>query len=220
MSDEQVTCSSGAELSSTELEIAAAACGILHNVFYFKPTRDYLDEMRQQAFLEQWPDYGEGRTQALSEIAASLQTDVFELIEKDYYSLFIGPGGMKAYPWGSVYTDKDNIVCGDTARQFKQFCNARGIQFSTAHSEPEDHIGLVIGVLSRLFEQASRSGERADVAELLGHHLLPWSHRVIDQVLDSAATGFYSGFARLLQDLLTYWQKQLDISPRELPLFA
>ncbi len=207
-------------LSSMELAAAGAACGILHNVFYFKPTHAYLDEIRQQAFLAQWPDYGDASADALAAITASLEADHFEDIEKDYYSLFIGPGGMKAYPWGSVYTDRDNLVCGETSRQFKHFCNARDIQFSTTHSEPEDHIGLVIGVLSRLFEQASRTGEVRDVAELLGDHLLPWSHRVIEQVRDNAVTGFYSGFARLLQDLLAYWQNLLDISPRELPLFA
>ena len=39
-----------------ELPAAAAACGILHHVFYFKPTRTYLQEVRQQGFLAQWPN--------------------------------------------------------------------------------------------------------------------------------------------------------------------
>ena len=203
-----------------ELPAAAAACGILHHVFYFKPNRAFLQEVGQQGFLAQWPNCTAVSSDAAVIIEASLDADSFVAIEKDYYQLFIGPGGMNAYPWGSVYTHRENLVCGDTTREFKRFCAARGIHFNTEHSEPEDHIGLVLGALSRIFDKASETGELNDVAELLRDHLLPWSDRVVSKILDNTSTGYYRGFTLLMQDLLAHWREVLGVTPRKLELFA
>lgn len=203
-----------------EYAVAAAACGVLHNVFYFKPTSDYLDEIRGSGLLEQWPAYGAEHGQAVELIKTSLSVDTAEVIERDYYQLFIGPGGMAVYPWGSVYTDEENLVCGETTREFKRFCEARGIRFQLAHSEPEDHIGLVAAALSRLFEQAALEGSSRDISLLLGEHALPWAHRVLDKSKVGAQTGYYRGFALLYEGLLGHWQQALGVTPRELELYA
>ncbi len=203
-----------------EYAVAAAACGVLHNVFYRKPSADYLDELKGSGLLDQWPDYGADRDQAVALIKGSLSTDTAEAIERDYYQLFIGPGGMAAYPWGSVYTDEENLVCGKTTREFKRFCEARGIRFQLAHSEPEDHIGLVAAALSRVFEKAALDGGNRDIALLLGEHVLPWAHRVLDKSKANAQTGYYRGFSLLYEGLLGRWQQALGITPRELELYA
>ncbi len=207
-------------LPAEEYAVAAAACGVLHNVFYFKPAADYLTEIRDSGLLIQWPDYGARRDEAVTAIQQSLAMDSFTAIERDYYQLYIGPGGMTAYPWGSVYTDNENLVCGDTTREFKQFCEVRGIRFDLEHSEPEDHIGLVAAALSRLFEQASIDGSSRDLAEMLADHVLPWSHRVLANSETHARTGYYRGFALLYAELLGHWRDALGVTPRELELFA
>lgn len=206
--------------NSPDYEAAAAACAVLHHVLYFRPTADYIAKVGSRSFLEQWPHYGDDQADAIFSIVASAADDTFEAIEKDYYRLFIGPGVMDAYPWGSVYTDQENLVCGDTTRQFKQFCISLGIEFQLRNAEPEDHIGLVIAALSRIFEQACETGNLQPAGYLLADHLLPWSHRVIARVRQSALTGYYLGFMLLLENLLAYWQKALGVVPRELQLFA
>lgn len=203
-----------------EYAVGAAACGVLHNVFYCKPTASYLAEIRESGLLEQWPEYGANGGEAIERIMKSLRSDDPAAIERDYYQLYIGPGMMNAYPWGSVYTDHENLVCGETTREFKRFCEARGINFQLAHSEPEDHIGLVAAALSRLFDQAALDGSSRDIALLLADHVLPWSHRVLDKTREHAQTGYYLGFAQLYEGLLAHWQQALGITPRELDLFA
>lgn len=203
-----------------EYAVAAAACGVLHNVFYQTPTAEYLSEIRHSGLLAGWPDYGADHAEAVARIEQSLAEDSPADIERDYYQLFIGPGGMTAYPWGSVYTDEENLVCGETTREFKHFCETRGVRFELEHSEPEDHIGLVAAALSRFFDQAATTGSSRDVAQLLADHVLPWSHRVLDNSGEHAQTGYYLGFAQLYANLLEHWQQSLGITPRELKLYA
>ncbi len=206
--------------SSDNFALASAACGVLHNIFYLKPTLAYLEELDSSGLLERWPAFGAATGMALDDIKTSLTNDGPEAIERDYYRLFIGPGGMAAYPWGSVYTDRDNLVCGETTREFTQLCARLGIHFQTKHSEPEDHIGLIAAALSRVFDYACDHGDTRPLEEMLQDHVLPWSHRVLDKTRDGAHTGYYRGFALLFQNLLDYWQQELSIQPRELELYA
>lgn len=194
---------------------AAVVCGIVHNVLYRKPTVAFLDELKTADLPTQWPDFGTDPAPALNAVQASLEQDGFDAIERDYYRLFIGPGPLEAYPWGSVYTDKENLVCGATTVAFKQFCQEKGIAFELPHNEPEDHIGLIFAVLGKLFE----AGDDAGIKALLAHHLLPWSHRVTDSMNAHAQTGFYRGFASLIAGFLADWQQRLDVTPDTLRLY-
>lgn len=208
--------------SRYDFRVAAAACGVLHNVYYEKPTAAFLEGVRGDGFLDHWPAYGDGERIAAARelITSSLSADGLEAIERDYYQLFIGPGGMSAYPWGSVYTDRENLVCGDTTREFTHFCGAFDIRFETPYAEPEDHIGLVLAALSRLFERAADCGDSTPVVTLLGDHLLPWSDHLLARILDHAGTGYYLGFTRLLDELLSHWEHQLAVRRRQLQLYA
>ncbi|MBY6187409.1 molecular chaperone TorD family protein [Marinobacter hydrocarbonoclasticus] len=188
---------------------AAVACGVLHNVFYRKPSEAFLTELNAAELTAQWPRFGTDPAPALAMIQSSLGNDEPDAIERDYYQLFIGPGPMAAYPWGSVYTDKENLVCGETTHAFIQFCREQGIAFELPHNEPEDHIGLVLAVLGQLFE----AQDEAAIKALLAHHLLPWSHRVTEQMAEHAQTGFYRGFGELTAILLKDWQQALDVTP-------
>ncbi|MBW3141482.1 molecular chaperone TorD family protein [Ferrimonas balearica] len=194
---------------------AAVACGVLHNVLYRKPTSAFLDELKSAELPQQWPQFGSDVSAALAMIQTSLEQDDFDAIERDYYQLFVGPGPMQAYPWGSVYTDKENLVCGATTVAFKQFCRDHGIAFELAHNEPEDHIGLVLAVLGQLFEQGNQDAIKA----LLAHHLLPWSHRVTDAMAEHAQTGLYRGFGQLTAALLKDWQTSLQVTPDSIRLY-
>ncbi|MBY5993279.1 molecular chaperone [Ferrimonas balearica] len=194
---------------------AAAACGVLHNVFYHKPTPAFLAELSDSGLLDQWPDLGTPTGAAIAQVKASLAQDDFDTIEREHYRLFIGPGEIAAYPWGSVYTDKENLVFGDTTVALARFCREKGVAFELAHREPEDHIGLILALLGQLFEQQDQAG----VTDLLTHHLLPWSHRFTEAVAREARTGYYAGFGDLLATLLGDWQRRLAITPDPLQLY-
>jgi len=55
--------------------------------------------------------------------------------------------------------------------------------------------------------------------DLLREHLLPWSGRFCELMLEGAQTPYYRGIALLVSSLLEGLKQELDISPLSLQLF-
>jgi len=176
------------------------ALRVLHNQFYHSPTSTSLEELEQSGLLDAWPALGSTRVldKAITGITASLQRGEPEVIETDYYRLFVGPGPVLAYPWGSVYTERENLVCGESTIAFQRFCLEHGVELQPEQVGPTDHFGLMLAILAALLEQGNDEG----VNELLQKHLMPWAPRMLELVCQHAGTDYYRGFAQLTGQLL------------------
>ena len=87
----------------------------------------------------------------------------------EYRRLFVGPSHKATPPWGSVYTDYQEVVFGASTLELRAWMRLRGISQVQCNNMPDDHIGLLIALLDSLLP------ERLDCAlELLQLHLLPW----------------------------------------------
>lgn len=87
----------------------------------------------------------------------------------EYRRLFVGPAQKAAPPWGSVYTDYQEVMFGASTLELRAWMRACGITQTQSDNMPDDHIGLLIALLDSLLP------ERLDCAlELLQFHLLPW----------------------------------------------
>ena len=87
----------------------------------------------------------------------------------EYRRLFVGPAHKAAPPWGSVYTDYQEVMFGASTLELRAWMRACGITQTQHDNMPDDHIGLLIALLDSLLP------ERLDCAlELLQLHLLPW----------------------------------------------
>lgn len=87
----------------------------------------------------------------------------------EYRRLFVGPAHKAAPPWGSVYTDYQEVMFGEATLKLRAWMRSRGITQTQCDNMPDDHIGLLIALLDYLLP------ERLDCAlELLQFHLLPW----------------------------------------------
>lgn len=87
----------------------------------------------------------------------------------EYRRLFVGPAHKAAPPWGSVYTDYQEVMFGASTLELRAWMRACGITQTRHDNTPDDHIGLLIALLDSLLP------ERLDCAlELLQLHLLPW----------------------------------------------
>ena len=95
----------------------------------------------------------------------------------EYRRLFVGPQSLSAPPWGSVYTDRDCVVSGETDRAaFVEF-ELAGVELLNDERDPEDHIGLVLAMAAWL------AGEKPElVGEFLRLHVLPWSGHMLEQL--------------------------------------
>ena len=124
----------------------------------------------------------------------------------EYRRLFIGPAPKPAPPWGSVYTDRECVVFGQTTLELRAWMREQGIERLVDDKTPEDHIGLMLVLMAWI---AGNRPEALD--EYLSLHLLMWSSHFLDQLAGVADQPFYEGLARLAQASLEGIQAQLAL---------
>lgn len=116
----------------------------------------------------------------------------------EYRRQFVGPGRFPAPAWGSVYTDRECVIFGESTLALRAWMRANGIQRTTDERTPEDHIGLMLAMLA--FLAAERPGL---VDEYLTDHLLTWAPHYLDALEEATTHPFYQGLARLTRATLT-----------------
>lgn len=126
----------------------------------------------------------------------------------EYRRLFVGPEPKAAPPWGSVYTDKDQVVFGASTLALRDWLRSQGISIDSGESdEPEDHIGTLLVLLSWLAQ------EHPDlIPEFLKLHLLPWADHFLEIMQGATDHSFFEGLAVLTRESLADIQKELGLS--------
>ena len=115
----------------------------------------------------------------------------------EYRRLFVGPAPKPAPPWGSVYTDRECVVFGEATLALRAWMRRVGVARTADERTPEDHIGLMLALLSYLAE------ERPDlVDEYLRDHLLTWALHYLEALEAAADHPFYQGLAALTRSTL------------------
>ncbi len=127
----------------------------------------------------------------------------------EYRRLFVGPAPKPAPPWGSVYTDRECVVFGESTLALRAWMRAQGIERLVDDKTPEDHIGLMLVLMAWI---ARNRPEVLD--DFLRLHLLPWSSHFLDELAEAAEQPFYEGLARLAKASLEGIQSEraLDVA--------
>lgn len=115
----------------------------------------------------------------------------------DYRRLFVGPEAMPCPPWGSVYTDHEEVVFGESELALTQWLTAHRIDVKDDNREPVDHIGRMFELLAYLSQNRPEL-----VDEFLQNHFLTWASHYLDQLKDAANDPFYQGLATLSKSTL------------------
>ncbi|BAK45358.1 Tat proofreading chaperone DmsD [Eggerthella sp. YY7918] len=124
----------------------------------------------------------------------------------EYRRLFIGPATKPAPPWGSVYTDHECVLFGQSTLELRQWMREQGIARTTDDKTPEDHIGLMLVLMAWI---ARNQPECLD--EFLRLHLLTWSSHFLDELIEATRHPFYEGLARLTEATLEGLQEELGL---------
>lgn len=124
----------------------------------------------------------------------------------EYRRLFIGPGAKPAPPWGSVYTDRECVVFGDTTLELRAWMREHGVARIVDERTPEDHIGLLLALMAWLAQYQPENLE-----EFLRLHLLTWAGHFLDELAEAAEHPFYKGLARLTKASLDGLQVALGL---------
>ena len=163
------------------------------------------------AAAAEWPFAGEAEARAC---LALMKEGLAHGIEDDdlvweYRRLFVGPAPKPAPPWGSVYTDRECVVFGESTLALRAWMRAQGIARLVDDKTPEDHIGLMLVLMAWIARH-----QPADLDDYLRLHLLPWSPHFLDELAEAAKQPFYEGLARLAKASLEGIQSEraLDVA--------
>lgn len=143
---------------------------------------------------------------ALGLMAGGLADGVTDDLTWEYRRLFVGPGPMPAPPWGSVYTDREQVVFGESTLVLRAWMMENGVAFTPAERVPEDHIGFMLLLLSWLAR--NRAGLVEDCLRL---HLLTWSSHYLGLLAEAAEHPFYRGLALAADESLLGMQRSFGI---------
>ena len=163
------------------------------------------------AAAAEWPFAGEAEARAC---LALMKEGLAHGIEDDdlvweYRRLFVGPAPKPAPPWGSVYTDRECVVFGESTLALRAWMRAQGIARLVDDKTPEDHIGLMLVLMAWIARN-----QPADLDDYLRLHLLPWSPHFLDELAEAAKQPFFEGLARLAKASLEGIQSEraLDVA--------
>jgi TorA maturation chaperone TorD len=173
-----------------------------------RPLLQALGSGQADAFGDEWPFAGQDdarwafRMMCKGIVDGGLSDEgVWE-----YRRLFVGPNPMPVPPWGSVYTDREQVIFGVSTIELHRWMGEQGIDRQDDEKTPEDHIGFMLLLLSWLARHKPDALE-----EYLRDHLLTWSSHFLAELEEAANQPFYQGLARLTRTTLEGLQEDLNI---------
>lgn len=174
---------------------------------------DALAQMDVSAAAAEWPFCADDIAR---EALASMQEDIVsrraEIVD-EYRRLFVGPGHKVAPPWGSVYTDHDGVIFGDSALDLHDWLSANNVLVTVGDHMPDDHIGRMLSLMAWMAQNRPEI-----LGTYLSEHLLTWAAHFLERVRTETALPFFAGLSTLTATTLEGIRRALDLHV-EIPQF-
>jgi len=122
---------------------------------------------------------------ALSDAASHTNAD---LVEREFFNLFIGLGRGELLPYGSYYLT--GFLHERPLARLRDSLAQLAIERSPGQSEPEDHAAVLCEVMAGLISRRFPAPENTD-HEFFDRHLAPWLGRFFTDLEQAAAADFY-----------------------------
>jgi TorA maturation chaperone TorD len=161
------------------------------------PSEELVKVLEEGETLFPWLDQEEVR---------ALQAFPSEELIPEYHRLFVGPGGLPAPPYESVYREDWRVMGESTVDVTRQYAEA-GYALAPSFNDLPDHVAAELGFMSLLCEEEAQAwrAAREEVAlallrreeRFLGDHLAVWLPPFCDRVAVAAEREFYRVLAKL-----------------------
>ncbi|WP_172666193.1 molecular chaperone TorD family protein [Vibrio owensii] len=110
---------------------------------------------------------------------------------------------LTAPPWGSVYTDPEQVLYGATTVALQAELDSMGIEFKSEVKEPVDHIGLILMVMANI----AQSNDLNTLERFQESHLMPWLEKYLSLLTHSVSEPIILAISVLLQSTLNWQDK-------------
>lgn len=201
-----------------DFEAASAALDLLGTLFASDPKLDVeaagvldsLVDMDIDSVAADWPFVD---AQACLPLLRGLQEGAAgdqDELAKEYRRLFVGPNALQAPPYGSVYTDPDQVLFGASTLALRGWLDQVGIGVKNDEVAPEDHIGTMLSLAAWIMRV-----KPAVLEEYLAKHLMTWVPHYLGELKEAAGEGFYCNLAKLAELTLTGARERFGLDVKE-----
>jgi len=142
----------------------------------------------------------------------SLETYTEEELTVEYASLFVGPFGLKAPPYGSVYLDNDRTVMGPSTMETISFYESEGLARDEEFNELPDHIAVELEFMYFLSYRQVEALQKGDMAltkmyqqkqeDFRSRFLGKWVQTFCTHIQNETDNGFYKTLAECLNTFI------------------
>ena len=199
----------------------ALAASLLGRMLYSYPDKAWLqsladdDVFAESPLGDAQPDVQRGLVLLqgwAQEQRGGMSSESFDDLRVDYTRLFLGADRVLAPRWESVYFNEERMVFQEQTMQVRAWYRRFGLEAANRNAEPDDHIGLELGFMAHLAQQALVALDQQDQStfehllavqrDFLSKHLLMWAPQWCDLVEAQANTDFLRGIALLTRGIL------------------
>src|ERR1700694_2984262 len=166
----------------------AAEYGLLSLLLGKAPDADTLS--RIAALKGDASDLGMAHIELASAAAAADD----RAVSREFFDLFIGLGRGDLLPYGSYYFT--GFLHERPLARVREDFDLLGIERAGSSREPEDHITILLEVMSGL-ARGEFEADLAEQARFFDRHLKPWASRMFVDLEMSASAKFYRAVGRV-----------------------
>ena len=144
-------------------------------------------------------------------------------LEIEYTRLFVGPYGLLAPPYGSVYLENGRKVMGESTLHAREMYLEAGLDVAETFKDAPDHIAVELEfvhfLIFKAIEAMGHSGLESAMFYLvkrrafLQNHLGAWISEFARQVEENTETHFYRNLARASKKFLQKDLEEISESP-------
>ena len=167
---------------------------VLQNLFGVEPSWEQLEVAASSTTYDNLlvfsEDSGSPYDRAIARISPILSNvadrdDAFlDSVKSEYTRMFIGPSGLIAPPWESVYRSKERVIFQASTLRVRNAYRAQGLLTTGYPRIADDHIAIELDFMSKLAQRAldafvagNLEGARTALdasSQFLDEHLLQW----------------------------------------------
>jgi TorA maturation chaperone TorD len=135
----------------------------------------------------------------------SLASYTDEELAVEYARLFVGPFGLKAPPYGSIYLDNDHTVMGPSTIETISFYEVEGLTRDEGFHELPDHIAVEMEFMYYLIYREVETLQKNDKALAETYHhkqeqfrvnfLSKWVPQFCQNIINETDNSFYKALA-------------------------
>jgi TorA maturation chaperone TorD len=142
--------------------------------------------------------------------SASMEESILKCEDEEllveYSRLFIGPFGVIAPPYGSVYLDGERKVMGESTMEVSRMYRNEGLSGSVDSRELPDHVAVELEFMSYLVFKEIEALETSDLRaadeavekqeRFSGEFLRRWIPPFCERIKENTENGFYAALAQ------------------------